>query len=291
VGGQFYESEALDRFFYYPETYAQGQGWAHWMPTVWFDGVEEKTGAWVDVYEGRSGYRDIIQAHQDLPTPLEMDFQVEYGTKANTVTVHVQVVATDIVYYSDLYLRLAIIESEIGYGGKTYNQVLRDYLPSPAGISFSIADGDTFTHSEDFVIDSAWEADNCHIVVFVQNDLDRIVVQAMQDTINVPTPVVEDTPVSGRPQYCQLSQNYPNPFNANTEIRYQIPEDGRVILKIFNALGQEVRTLVNRDQMAAGYSVVWDGRDDVGGDVASGLYLCRLKAGDLSKTIKMVLLR
>jgi hypothetical protein len=291
VGGQFYESEALDRFFYYPETYAQGQGWAHWMPTVWFDGVEEKTGAWVDVYEGRSGYRDIIQAHQDLPTPLEMDFQVEYGTKANTVTVHVQVVATDIVYYSDLYLRLAIIESEIGYGGKTYNQVLRDYLPSPAGISFSIADGDTFTHSEDFVIDSAWEADNCHIVVFVQNDLDRIVVQAMQDTINVPTPVVEDTPVSGRPQYCQLSQNYPNPFNANTEIRYQIPEDGRVILKIFNALGQEVRTLVNRDQMAAGYSVVWDGRDDVGGDVTSGLYLCRLKAGDLSKTIKMVLLR
>ena len=133
--------------------------------------------------------------------------------------------------------------------------------------------------------------DNCHVVAFVQNDLDRIVVQAMQDTINLPTPVVEDTPVSGVPQYCQLRQNYPNPFNAVTEIRYQIPEDGRVILRIFNAMGQEVRTLVNRDQMADGYSVIWDGRDDVGGDVASGLYLCRLKAGDFSETIKMVLLR
>jgi len=291
VGGQFYDLEDSLRFVYYPETYAPDGGWAHWIPTVWFDGVEERTGAWRDVEEGQSIYREIIQAHQDLPTPLEMDFQVEYGTKASTGAVHVRVVATSIVYYTDLYLRLAIIESEVDYGVKTYSQVLRDYLPSPAGISFSIAQGDTFTHSQNFVIDSAWEPDNCHIVAFVQNDLDRVVVQAMQDTIKIPTPVVEDTPVSGVPQYYHLSQNYPNPFNANTEIRYQIPEDGRVILEIFNVLGQEIRTLVDRDQVADEYSAVWDGRDDMGGDVSSGLYFCRLKAGDFHKTIKMVLLK
>jgi hypothetical protein len=88
-----------------------------------------------------------------------------------------------------------------------------------------------------------------------------------------------------------LSQNYPNPFNPHTEIRYQIPKDGHVTLKIFNTMGQEVRTLVDIVQRAGEYEVIWEGRDNEDREVASSVYFCRLKAGEFSKTTKMVLLK
>jgi hypothetical protein len=88
-----------------------------------------------------------------------------------------------------------------------------------------------------------------------------------------------------------LSQNYPNPFNACTEIRYKIPEAGHVSLKIFNALGQEIKILVDTHQEAGGYRAIWDGCDVNGREMASGLYFCRLKVGGFSKTVKMALLR
>jgi hypothetical protein len=96
---------------------------------------------------------------------------------------------------------------------------------------------------------------------------------------------------SDLPRVCRLSQNCPNPFNASTEIRYQIPKDGHVTLKIFNTLGQEVRTLVDGQERAGEYEVSWDGRAASGHEVASGLYFCRLKAGEFGKTVKMLLLR
>lgn len=88
-----------------------------------------------------------------------------------------------------------------------------------------------------------------------------------------------------------LHQNHPNPFNAGTEIRYQTPADGHVTLRIYNTLGQQVRTLMDTDQPAGEHTVHWKGRDARGQEVASGLYFCRLKAGDFSETIKMVMVR
>jgi flagellar hook assembly protein FlgD len=93
------------------------------------------------------------------------------------------------------------------------------------------------------------------------------------------------------PLHYRLNQNYPNPFNNNTQIRYQIPEIGHVTLKVFNTLGQEVRTLVDMDQKAGHYAVSWDGRDAKGIEVSAGIYFCTLKAGEFSRTRKMVLLK
>ena len=105
------------------------------------------------------------------------------------------------------------------------------------------------------------------------------------------TPVESETPLAELPEAYALHQNYPNPFNANTEIRYQVPVDGRVTLKVFNTLGQEVRTLVDTDQEAGSHTISWDCRDSSGREVASGVYFCRLNASDFSKTIKMVFLK
>ena len=113
----------------------------------------------------------------------------------------------------------------------------------------------------------------------------------MRFTPCFPVPVESVTPIVELPEEFALHQNCPNPFNASTEICYQIPKDSHVSLKIFNTLGQEVRTLVDAHKRAGQYEVVWDGRDARGHKVASGLYFCRLKAGVFNKTIKMVLLR
>ena len=102
------------------------------------------------------------------------------------------------------------------------------------------------------------------------------------------TGVVEESLSEEIPQSCALHQNTPNPFNAKTEIRYQIPKDCNVTLNVFNTLGQQMRTLTSGHQEAGLYSIIWDARDDGGRDLASGIYFCRLKAGDFGKTIKMV---
>jgi len=93
------------------------------------------------------------------------------------------------------------------------------------------------------------------------------------------------------PQAFMLIQNYPNPFNASTQIRYQIPVDCHVILKIFNIRGQEVRTLVDAVQRAGDYEISWNGENNRGLEVSSGLYFCQLKVGGFEKTVKMLLIK
>jgi len=88
-----------------------------------------------------------------------------------------------------------------------------------------------------------------------------------------------------------LSQNYPNPFNQNTVIQYSLPKSSKVELVIHNLLGQKVRTLVHQNQ-TAGYKIVfWDGKNDKGEEVASGVYFYKLQYGDYKQTKKMLLLK
>jgi hypothetical protein len=86
----------------------------------------------------------------------------------------------------------------------------------------------------------------------------------------------------------ELEQNLPNPFNPSTTIRYSLVEETSVRLNIYNVLGQSVRSLVNESQTAGSYSVVWDGRDTFGRQVATGLYLYRLEAAANIEIRKMV---
>jgi hypothetical protein len=88
-----------------------------------------------------------------------------------------------------------------------------------------------------------------------------------------------------------LAQNYPNPFNPTTTIEYSIAQASEVTLVVFNAAGQHVRTLVSERQKANGYSVTWNGINDSGQQVSSGIYFYRLQAGSYTSTRKMVLLK
>jgi len=93
------------------------------------------------------------------------------------------------------------------------------------------------------------------------------------------------------PTTYSLEQNYPNPFNMETEIQYQLPEAGYVYLSIYNSLGQKIRTLVSRNQVAGRYATRWDGRDEQGRDVTSGIYICKLATPRFSGVKKMMLIK
>jgi hypothetical protein len=141
------------------------------------------------------------------------------------------------------------------------------------------------------------------------------------DTIRIPLTLCIDTTTSvdfdedQKPSSFTLFQNYPNPFNPVTKIHYVVggrqtkAADGGLVLsevegrptadgpftpvtfKIYNILGQKVRTLVDEPKRAGSHQAIWDGKDDQGKDVASGIYFYRLTAGDHQETKKMTLIR
>ena len=93
------------------------------------------------------------------------------------------------------------------------------------------------------------------------------------------------------PDEYTLMQNYPNPFNPNTFIRYEIPQDGFVTVKIFNMLGQEVTTLFSGITKAGRYTLNWGGTDGNGKQASSGSYIYRMSAGEFIKSKKMILIK
>ena len=88
-----------------------------------------------------------------------------------------------------------------------------------------------------------------------------------------------------------LSQNYPNPFNPGTTIHYVLPEGSSISLIIYNLLGIEIRELINEFQSAGYKTIYWDGKDNDGNSVASGVYLYTFKSNNFSQTKKMVLIK
>ncbi len=115
--------------------------------------------------------------------------------------------------------------------------------------------------------------------------------QAVDELMDVSTHAEQGPSGESLPNTFGLSQNYPNPFNPATEICYSLPSKSKVNLSIFNILGQKVTTLVNEDQVAGSHTVQWEGTDDGGKSVATGIYLYRLTAGELTESKKMLLLK
>jgi hypothetical protein len=93
------------------------------------------------------------------------------------------------------------------------------------------------------------------------------------------------------PTRFDLSQNFPNPFNPTTRIRFDIPHSVDVQLRIFDILGREVRSLVNERHNAGSFTVTWDGKNNMGRQVSSGVYIYHLKAGEFTSSKKMVMMK
>jgi hypothetical protein len=187
---------------------------------------------------------------------------------------------------------------DIPMGGE-YGDSLYLYQVSflPSGWSFSVRDsgwihvpdtiGVDITHPEEIA-----DPDTGRVIFYAYNDQDVFAGNAEVMVYN-PQPIVDvDEPGNpGFPISFELTQNRPNPFNPSTTIEYSLPERSQVTIEVFNVLGQRVRTLVNETKPAGIYRIEWDGVDDAGKSVSTGVYLYRLQAGDVVHTKKMLLIK
>jgi len=111
---------------------------------------------------------------------------------------------------------------------------------------------------------------------------------SVRAAVNVTT---TDDEISGPPLIYNLEQNYPNPFNPVTRIDYSLAERSRVLIAAYDVSGRRVSVIVDAEQEAARYSVTWNGTDDAGRTLSSGIYFIRYRAGEHTFTRKAVLLR
>ncbi len=102
---------------------------------------------------------------------------------------------------------------------------------------------------------------------------------------------IEEEGKTGLPSQFTLFQNHPNPFNPYTDIRYALPKGSYVNLVVYNILGQKVKTLVDKNQRGGFHTVRWDGKNQRGQQVGTGIYFYKIEAGSFTQTKKMLLLK
>lgn len=105
------------------------------------------------------------------------------------------------------------------------------------------------------------------------------------------TGIKDEAELGNKPSRFMLSQNYPNPFNPFTTIEYYLPKPAQVSLCIYNILGQKVKILLDEYQSPGIRRTIWDGKDERGNSVTSGIYFYKLNASDFAETRKMLLLK
>lgn len=152
--------------------------------------------------------------------------------------------------------------------------------------SFSSASAFYAGGNGDFIYGIELNGDNYNDLVVAHSALNTVSV-----LINGLYTDVEDNNSASLPETFWLSCNYPNPFNPVTTIEYGLPRRSHVTIEIYNILGRTVRSLVDREESAGWYAITWDGMNDDGESVATGIYLYRLKAGDYIETKRMLLLK
>ncbi|MBN2416318.1 T9SS type A sorting domain-containing protein [bacterium] len=118
--------------------------------------------------------------------------------------------------------------------------------------------------------------------------IDPVFYDAWDFDLMMPTDVDD---AGSQPLTFQLNQNYPNPFNPETRISYTIPRDVTVTLSVYNLLGQKIATLVDGRMTAGSHVVTWNGKDQFGRQVGTGVYIYRIDAGTFNATNKMLLMK
>ncbi len=97
--------------------------------------------------------------------------------------------------------------------------------------------------------------------------------------------------ISKAPDSFSLHQNYPNPFNPETVIHYDLPIHSHVDISVYNIAGQKIATLVDKEMDLGSHSIIWDGKNNKGEGLASGVYFYRMETDRFVQTRKLILMR
>lgn len=154
----------------------------------------------------------------------------------------------------------------------------------PDDYFYSVAPGVSMVFTLSFTADDLVEDINDEIII-ITNDPDLPMI-----TIPITLIAVSNADLVN-PAVTALKGNFPNPFNPTTSIRFSLKESARVKLNIYNLKGQLIKSLVNHEMSAGNHQILWDGKDNRGASVASGIYLYRMQTKDYQSTAKMMLMK
>ncbi len=186
------------------------------------------------------------------------------------------------------YLRIMAIEGRIVYqtppgtnGETVFEHVFRRAYPNTTGTSIQNTAG-TYQYTFTYKREAAWIDTSMFTIAFVQNDVNKEVLNVAKGTY-YPLGITGNSEI---PDAYLLSQNYPNPFNPSANIKFTMPKEGYVTLKVYNMIGSEVKTLVEGNHKAGAYDIYFDGSE-----LSSGVYFYTLKTDEFTATRKMILIK
>jgi hypothetical protein len=263
-------------------------GGSTYAPRGYIDGFVDGTSAystWPGAIEGR------------FIDPSPVSITITGSRNGSILNLNAAIYADRAVNSATWRVHWAVVESGIsapqnspsGYVPFIHDFALRDMYPDANGSTISISQGQTVNIARTITLNASWVANKCRVIVFIQNNTDKKVQNVEYKDVSTITSVGD--PVNGVPTVFAISQNYPNPFNPSTAFDYAVSKQSFVSIKVYNLLGQEVKTLVSEEKSVGVFRAEWDGTNNSGVVVPSGMYLYKMIAGEFSETKKMVLLR
>ncbi len=287
----FYNLTSLLKITRYHAPYLIEGKYYFGTPWLWCDGNKNPT--W-----DTSTWDAYISQHLSVPPEMDVQIHGQYNPAGGTLDLQFQVKNMSA---KPLTGRMYGVLTEDGIswaapnGQKIHNRVPRIWWPDKMGRTVTLASGGTTTISATWSINKDWKVDNLKVVAFVQDttlqpDFTLAVFQgASQKVTDIQSGILTDGGEVVR--NFQLFQNTPNPFNPSTKILFQMPEQNLVLVSVFDAQGRKIGTLFEGVMPAGSHAIVWNGRDEKGQPMPSGVYILKLNAGRNVQSMKMTLMK
>jgi outer membrane protein Omp28/flagellar hook capping protein FlgD len=259
-------------------------------PAMFIDGPPQLQQYNNSDFEGRYVLRNAI------PSPMAIEMDRDYDSDLRTGLVHLRLIAEQAIP-GDKRLRVAVVENHVPYnawnGINVHEHVFRKFLPDTTGtvLNFTAPYPDTATVTLPYTLAPDWGDVNCELVAFVQEQGSREMIQGAKIKAFQPGVGIDDSAESSAPARTRITSISPNPFRAETQIRLD-STGGAMRLTVHDTAGRLVRVLVDGSLPAGAQAMRWDGRDETGRELGSGIYFMRLSpAGASPEAVKVLRLR
>lgn len=250
-----------------------------YLPTCRFGGSEEVVGTTSNMY---NTFLPIYNQVSELSSPLEIEISLDLGNE-NSLELEVDVLVTEAIETANNRILFIITNN---YSDSYFSSVILD-----SSEDFLLTEtGEAESFSTSFTLSEELELEDLSVAVLVQTmDGDKAILGARYYSVNELLGSGTDENELPQPQV-QLS-NYPNPFNPVTTISFSNQNAGPVAIEVYNAKGQMIKTLVNKEMEAGSNSVIWNGTDDSDHPVSSGIYFYKMETNSSKKIRKMLLMK